>query len=287
MRSSTHILRLICFLVITALVACSGGQMPTAVDNPVVTRQTIKGVGACQGIAMIDGSLWMYGDRDGKGVIKRLEWVGPEAEGGPGVKDTGELYELKLYRDYSVKEQPGLKLDPEPIPHPTGLTHHEDYGTFIGNTVDQKGTIFHIVWWGFKQSGSLDTWVLNAVEDDLATNGTRPEFVRWGGRWLIATADYGDADNKLRLYDPEKLAKATKTSDPGVLVAEFPCGPFVQSMHWIDDQQTLVLAQNQEAGLKYRLTLLKFLADHDNRITNDSLIALLCLIAAMPEFQLC
>jgi len=36
-----------------------------------------------------------------------------------------------------------------------------------------------------------------------------------------------------------------------------------------------------------RLTLLKFLADHDNRITNDSLIALLCLITAMPEFQLC
>jgi hypothetical protein len=36
-----------------------------------------------------------------------------------------------------------------------------------------------------------------------------------------------------------------------------------------------------------RQTLLKFLADHENRITNDSLIALLCLITAMPEFQLC
>ncbi len=36
-----------------------------------------------------------------------------------------------------------------------------------------------------------------------------------------------------------------------------------------------------------REQLLRFLADHDNRISDDSLIALLCLITAAPEFQLC
>ena len=36
-----------------------------------------------------------------------------------------------------------------------------------------------------------------------------------------------------------------------------------------------------------REQLEKFLADHRNRITNDSVIALVCLITAMPEYQLC
>ena len=246
---------LICLALLTG---CQTGPSVDRIDNPVVKRQTIKGIGACQGVAIIEDSVWVYGDDKGKGIIKRLEWVGPDQPDGPKLVDTREKYKLALYRDYSVKEQPKLSLPSEPIPHPTGLTHHEDYGTFIGNTVNQRGTIFHIVWWGFKQSGSLDTWVQNAIEDDLATNGTRPQFVRYNGRWLIATADYGDRGNELRLYDPEKLAKAKKTSDPGVLVAKFPCGPFVQSMHWIDQDNTLVLAQNQTPGQKYRLTLMKF-----------------------------
>ncbi|MFN3168943.1 MAG: hypothetical protein ACE37H_17985 [Phycisphaeraceae bacterium] len=230
------------------------------VENPVVTRFTVPGVGACQGIAMIDGSLWIYGDKDGRGVIKRLTYDGirPSLPYTPQITDTGEVYELTLYRDFSTRNQPGVRLDPDPIPHPTGLTHHPDYGTFIGNTVNQKGTIYHLIWEGFTESGNLDSWVRNKTIDDLATNGTRPEFVRFNGRWLIATADYGDEGNQLRLYDPQLLAKAQRTSEPGVLVAAFDCGPFVQSMHWIDEQDTLVLVQNQTAGLGYRLTLLTF-----------------------------
>lgn len=249
-------------LLLLLLVACVGCQTQTqthtTVDNPVVHRQTIEGVGACQGVFVHDGSVWMYGDKNGEGVIKRLQWAGPGDGGGPRLVDSREKYELVLYRVFNTRNNPDLRLNPDPIPHPTGLTHHPEFGTFIGNTVNQKGTIFHIFWEGFTESGSLDTWIFNAAEDDLAVNGCRPEFVRFNGRWLIATADYGDKDNKLRLYDPEKLAKAEKTSDPGVLVAEFDCGPFVQSMHWIDSDSTLVLAQNQTAGLKYRLTLLRF-----------------------------
>lgn len=245
-------------LLLVVLLSACNTYTPTVAENPVVTRQTVAGVGACQGVALIDGSVWLYGDRNGKGVIKRMQWAGPEEINGPKLIDTGETYELTLYRDFSVKEQPDLRLKPDPIPHPTGLTHHPDFGTFIGNTVNQQGTIYRLFWEGFTESGSLDGWVSNAVQDDLATNGTRPEYVRYNGRWLIATADYGNKNNQLRLYDPEKLAKAKKTSDPGVLVASFDCGPFVQSMHWIDEDRTLVLAQNQTAGLGYRLTLMKF-----------------------------
>ncbi len=36
-----------------------------------------------------------------------------------------------------------------------------------------------------------------------------------------------------------------------------------------------------------RTQLRQFLKDHNDRVTNDTLIALLCLITAMPEYQLC
>jgi len=231
-------------LLLTALAACSVGGVPTTVENPVVTRQTVTDIGACQGLAIHDRSVWLYGDAE-TGVVKRLTWIGPDQTDGPMLQDTGETYALTVGNNNL-------------LPHPTGLTHHPELGCFIGNTVDQKGTIHHIDWDRFIKDGNLNNAVLNTTRDDLATNGTRPEFVRYDGRWLIATADYGDKDNKLRLYDPQKLAKARKTSEPGVLVAEFDCGPFVQSMHWIDADSTLVLAQNQTAGLKYRLTLLRF-----------------------------
>ena len=246
---------LLCLILLTG---CQSNSLVERVDGVVVEQLTIKDIGACQGIFIHDGSVWLYGDRDNKGIIKRLEWVGPNNNGDPMLVDTNEIYELWLYRNRFTQRNDQEQLPRNLIPHPTGLTHHEEIGTFIGNTVDQKGTIYHIVWWGFTQSGSLDDWVKNKTIDDLATNGTRPEFVRYNGRWLIATADYGDEGNQLRLYDPEKLKKASKTSDQGVLVAAFDCGPFVQSMHWIDEAQTLVLAQNQTAGLGYRLTLMKF-----------------------------
>ncbi|MEM6505955.1 MAG: hypothetical protein AAF711_10965 [Planctomycetota bacterium] len=245
-------------LGLALLAGCQGTSQTDDIENPVVQQLTIDDIGACQGMFIHDGSVWLYGDRNNKGIIKRLEWVGPNDNGGPMLVDTNEVYELWLYRNRFTQRNDQEQLPRNLIPHPTGLTHHEEVGTFIGNTVEQKGTIYHIVWWGFTQSGSLDDWVKNKVVDDLATNGTRPEFVRHNGRWLIATADYGDQGNQLRLYDPEKLKTAQKTSDKGVLVAAFDCGPFVQSMHWIDQTQTLVLAQNQKAGLGYRLTLMRF-----------------------------
>jgi hypothetical protein len=246
---------LLCLLLFTGCQTAATGER---VEVPIVAQYTIDNVGASQGLFVWEGSIWMYGDRENKGVIKRLEWIGPNDEGKPLIVDAGETYELMLYRNRFSRKNSNERLPRNLIPHPTGLTHHPDYDAFIGNTVDQIGTIYHIHYLGLTESGSLDDWIYNKIDDDLANNGTRPEFVRWNGRWLIATADYGDQGNQLRLYDPDKLKEASKTSDPGVLVAAFDCGPFVQSMHWLDETSTLVLAQNQTPGLGYRLTLMTF-----------------------------
>jgi hypothetical protein len=86
--------------------------------------------------------------------------------------------------------------------------------------------------------------------------GTRPEYVRYGGKWYVATADYGPVRNEVRLYDPERLARAKKTSEPGVLVKKFGCTPWVQNLHWIPEKNILVLIQNQIEGRRWRFTFL-------------------------------
>ena len=88
--------------------------------------------------------------------------------------------------------------------------------------------------------------------------GTRPEYVRYQNRPYVATADYGPARNEVRLYDPQRLARAKKTSEPGVLVKKFTCGPWVQNLHWIPQKNVLVLIQNQIEGRRWRFTFLDF-----------------------------
>lgn len=73
---------------------------------------------------------------------------------------------------------------------------------------------------------------------------------------MVATSDYGPDRNEIRLYNPEKLINAQKTSDPGVLVGKFTCSPWVQNLHWIAEEGVLVLIQNQIEGRLWRLTFL-------------------------------
>jgi hypothetical protein len=129
-------------------------------------------------------------------------------------------------------------------------------GTFLGNTVSQKGTIYLIDWAQALATGTLDGAIKATIADDLAVNGTRPEFVRVGTRWLIATADYGATANQIRIYDPEKLKTATHTSDPGVLVYRFKSSTYVQTLHWLDGPGLLVLVQNLRDGQGWRLTVI-------------------------------
>lgn len=200
----------------------------------ISTTLTDPTIGAGQGVTVIDDMLVLYGDADtGVASFYTMDAL-PPAPPAHVVRLTQESNDL--------------------IPHPTGLAHHPELGTFIGNTVKGFGTIFHIDLDAALRKGDLDGAVTRIIDDDLAVNGTRPEFVRYEGEWFVATADYGDVNNTLRLYRPNILAKRARTSVDRVLAHSFPCPPFVQTIEWIDDKETLVLVQNQTAGLGYRLT---------------------------------
>lgn len=204
---------------------------PTTIT--IESTHTVPGIGAGQGAATLDGMLVLYGDAE-TGVIEIYDNVD---------FNTGPLHTIELTRN-------GF----DQISHPTGFAHHPEFGTFVGNTVNQAGTIFHIDLARAIKDGDLDRAIIAIIDDDLGHNGTRPEFVRIGETWLIATADNGDDENTLRLYDPKKLAMSPRTSISGVLVHEFPCPPFIQSIEWIDDLGILVLVQNQTRGKGYRFT---------------------------------
>jgi hypothetical protein len=197
---------------------------------------TVAGVGAGQALEWRDGLLWVAGDAD-TGVLRAFT-VDLAAR---TVQDAG----ITLALTVAGQDQ---------VPHPTGLTHHPDHGTFLGNTVGGVGTLRVIDWSALRGGGTLDGAVLATVDDDLAANGTRPELVRLGTRWLLATADYGDTGNALRLYDPDVLTTVARTSQPGVLQASLPAPPLVQSLRWLDDRGLLVLVQNTASGNGWRLT---------------------------------
>src|SRR5262249_26874851 len=140
--------------------------------------------------------------------------------------------------------------------HPTGLTRHDRYGTFLGDTVQQKGVIYRLDWERMWQDGNLDRAVLAEVEDDAAVNGCRPEVVRLRGKAYLATADYGAVRPEVRLYDPEKLLAAKRSSAPGVVAHRFLCGPFNQNLHWDAERGQLTCIQNVIAGRGWRLDVL-------------------------------
>ncbi len=204
---------------------------------------TIDSLGACQGVSFIDGKVMLYGDRD-VGMIREYVAQGDSL-----------LYSGKEYC---------LTVDGQDvINHPTGIAYQPGQPVFMGNSIrlNSEGTlwkavIYRVDWAGLKKQGTLDGNLLKTIEDDACIQGTRPEYVKYQGKWYVATADYGDKRNEVRLYDPEKLKNAEKTSEPGVLYKKFSCGPWVQNLHWVPEKGVLVLIQNQIEGRKWRFTFL-------------------------------
>ena len=204
---------------------------------------TVDSLGACQGASFLDGRVCLYGDRE-VGMIRTytiqqdsLAYTGQEIRLTEGGKDI--------------------------INHPTGIAYNPDGPTFIGNSIrlNPEGTkwravIYMVDWKGLLRTGTLDGNLLNTIADDACIQGTRPEYVQYGNKAYVATADYGDKANEVRLYDPALLAKAKKTSEPGVLVKKFTCSPWVQNLHWIPSKGVLVLIQNQIEGRRWRFTFL-------------------------------
>jgi hypothetical protein len=162
---------------------------------------------------------------------------------------------------YINKEMRLTLNDSDLINHPTGIAYHESLPVFIGNSIrlnkegtNWKAVIYCIDWKGLQRSGKLDGNLLNTIDDDTCIQGTRPEYVQYNNRWFVATADYGNKLNEVRLYDPSKLKTTKKTSAKGVLYKKFSCSPWVQNLFWIADKGILVLIQNQIEGRKWRFT---------------------------------
>jgi hypothetical protein len=229
--------------LLLALIAAGPATRPSGLSVTVESVQTCEGLGRCQGASEHDGFLWLYGDAVPNGVIRQYSIDrGPRGDDSPTVHYTGLQIDLTLH---------GVNL----LNHPTGLTWNPEFGCYLGNTVTatKAGTIYHLDWPRMLIDRNLDRAILNTTADDLAVQGCRPEFVRHGDRWLLATADYGQVRNAVRLYDPVRLAAAPRTSEPGVLVSRYPCGPWVQNLHWVDSHGLLLIIQNQIEGRRWRL----------------------------------
>ena len=203
---------------------------------------TIDSLGACQGISWLGGKAYLYGDRE-VGMIRQFDLQGDS------LLYTGREYKLTLH-------------DTDVINHPTGLAVHGKDPVFMGNSVlldratnKWKAIIYCIDWPGLQRTGTLDGGNLrNVIEDDACIQGTRPEYVEYHHKWYVATADYGNRANEVRLYDPAALEHAKKTTDKGVLYKKFTCGPWVQNMQWIPSKGLLLLIQNQIEGRKWRFS---------------------------------
>jgi hypothetical protein len=225
-------------------VSCYAQNQPSL---QITKAMSFDSLGACQGISLINGFYYAYGDRE-CGVIRKYR----------NGKDSLEYLpqEIKLTVN-----------DSDVINHPTGIAHKKGLPTFIGNSIrlNKEGTlwravIYNVNWNGLLTTGKLDNNLINIIEDDACIQGTRPEYVEYNNKWFVASADYGNKNNEVRLYDPIKLATATKTSETGVLVAKFTCSPWVQNIHFVKEKNILVLIQNQIEGRLWRFTFLDFKA---------------------------
>jgi hypothetical protein len=208
-----------------------------SVNATVKRMRTIvdRDVGAGQGVSRFGDKLYVYGD-----VVFAHPRVGVIKEFDLDLKPTGRS--IRLSRD----GQPVIL-------HPTGLTRHERWGTFLGDTVLMKARIYRLDWERAWKEGNLDHAILDVIEDDAAINGCRPVFVNLDGRPLLATADYGDVHPEIRLCDPDRLLAAHRTSAPGAVVHRVLCGPFNQNLHWDQSRGQLVCIQNVTSGHGWRL----------------------------------
>lgn len=211
------------------------------IDMHITRSTTIDSLGACQGAKYLDGIVYLYGDRE-----------------------VGMMRAFYLNNDtlqYLGKECRFTVQGKDVINHPTGIAYHKGLPTFVGNSIrlNKEGTlwkavIYAIDWEGFLKTGTLDRTLQQTIEDDACIQGCRPEYVQYKGKWYVATADYGNKGNEVRLYDPALLRNAAKTSEAGILVKKFTCDAWVQNLCYLPGKNVLVLIQNQEEGRKWRFT---------------------------------
>jgi hypothetical protein len=228
-------------ITISALLFLSSLFMSGDVKMKIDHSLTIDSLGACQGVSYQHKNVYLYGDRE-----------------------VGMIRQFALNSDSVIYLNNQCKLTvagKNVINHPTGIAYNGTDPTFMGNSIrlNKEGTawkavIYCIDWNGLWKTHTLDGNLIKTIEDDACIQGTRPEYVKYHNKWYVATADYGNHGNEVRLYDPEKLKNCSKTSEPGVLFKKFTCTPWVQNLNWIAKKGILVLIQNQIEGRKWRFT---------------------------------
>ena len=224
-------------VIVALLVTFFAGDLSMTINK----AYNVDSLGACQGVSYQKGRIFLYGDRE-----------------------VGMIREYKMDHDSLVYLQKEIKLTidgKDVIGHPTGLAVHGNDPVFIGNSIRMnpegtswKAVIYCVNWEGLQKTGTLDGNLLNTIEDDTCIQGCRPEYVQYKNKWYVATADYGEKTNEVRLYDPSVLKTAKKTSGKGVLYKKFSCSPWVQNLCWIPEKNLVVLVQNQIEGRKWRFT---------------------------------
>ncbi len=229
------------YLALVPLAIAAFGFWQVNPDMQITKAYSVDSLGACQGISYQQGKVFLYGDRE-----------------------VGMIREYKEEADSLRYQQNEIRLTVDGkdiINHPTGIAIHKNLPVFIGNSIrlNPEGTrwkavIYWVNWEGLQKTKTLDGNLLNTIDDDTCIQGTRPEYVEYNNKWYVATADYGEKTNEVRLYDPKALSTCAKTSDKGVLVKKFTCTPWVQNLHWIPEQKLLLLIQNQVEGRKWRFT---------------------------------
>lgn len=231
--------KIIASLLVLFIVLCVSFKADIAMT--IQLSQNIDSLGACQGVSYQKGKLFLYGDRE-VGMIRQYTLSGDSLV-------------------YLHKEMRLTMNDTDVINHPTGIAYNGISPVFIGNSIrlNKEGTLWRAViycidWEGLQRTGTLDGNLINTIDDDTCIQGTRPEYVQFRKKWYVATADYGDKANEVRLYDPAALKKAKRTSEKGVLYKKFTCSPWVQNLHWMADKGILVLIQNQVEGRRWRFT---------------------------------
>jgi hypothetical protein len=238
----------LCVFACVVLINTSTSQQPPPdgtweADAALDVERSITDLelGAIQGVVVRDGKVYAYGD-----VVQVKPRVGVIREYNERLEATGRVVWLR---------RGGKPL----IIHPTGLTWDDRWGTFLGDTIKtadparSRAVIYRLDWQKAWSKGDLDDAVLNVIEDDAATNGCRPEFVKVDGRTLLATADYGNIRPEIRLYDPEALLTAGRSGAPGIVVHRVDCGPFNQNLHWAAESGHLFCVQNVIEGRGWRL----------------------------------
>ncbi len=226
-------------MIAIAISAFKAANIDMSLDRSI----TIDSLGACQGVSYQSGRIFLYGDRE-----------------------VGMIREFKMDGDSLVylHKESKLTLDGhDVISHPTGIAYNGVDPTFIGNSVKMnpegtlwKTTIYCVDRNGLLKTGTLDGNLINTIDDDACIQGARPEYVKYHGKWYVASADYGNHGNEVRLYDPQKLKTCKKSSEAGVLYKKFTCTPWVQNMKFIADKGILVLIQNKIEGRQWRFTYL-------------------------------